>query len=100
MTIGRIAVTPHELMEGSAAFNRTAGEVDGSHQTLKTRIDTLTSEGWTGAASTSFQQLYAKFNKSAKDLSDATRGIGTLLEHAADLYRDGEQALVNTFRTS
>lgn len=97
MATGAIRVTPEELSNGSMAFSRTATEVDGSHKTLKGRIDTLTTEGWTGMASSSFQQLYEKFNRSAQELSDATRGIGTLLQQASDAYSGNEGNLAHVF---
>jgi WXG100 family type VII secretion target len=95
---GNLTVTPEQLNALSGQVTKSAGEIRGMHQGLKSNLAPLFGMDWKGAASAQFQSLYEQFDKSANSLTDALEGIGRLLSSAGQSYAEAEQQIASTFR--
>lgn len=94
-----LKVTPEQLTTMSGSVQRTAHEVAGSHNALKSQLSPLFGADWSGAASAQFAGLYEKFDQHAKGLNEALSGIGVLLHGAGKNYAEAEQQIASSFRT-
>jgi WXG100 family type VII secretion target len=91
------SVTPEQLQSLGATCGRTAGEVRGSHGSLRAQLSPVVGSQWTGAAATRFAELYSQFDTSAASLTEALDGIGQLLAGAAASYADVETRIASSF---
>jgi WXG100 family type VII secretion target len=94
-----LAVTPEQLNALAGQVSKSAGEIQGMHQGLKSNLSPLFGMDWKGAASAQFTQLYEQFDKSATSLNEALVGIGNLLNSAGHAYAEAEQSIAGTFRS-
>jgi WXG100 family type VII secretion target len=93
-----LTVAPEQLNALAGQVSKSAGEIQGMHQGLKTNLSPLMGMDWKGSASAQFTQLYNQFDKSAQSLNEALVGIGKLLDAAGHAYADAEQQIAGTFR--
>jgi WXG100 family type VII secretion target len=97
--INGLKVSPEQLSSMGGQCSRTAVEVRGQHNALKTQLSPLFGTEWSGAAAAQFAGLYEQFTKSAEGLSAALDGIGRLLGQAGANYAEVEQQIARSFRT-
>jgi WXG100 family type VII secretion target len=93
-----LTVAPEQLTALAGQVSKSAGEIQGMHQGLKTNLSPLMGMDWKGAASAQFTQLYNQFDKSAQSLNEALVGIGRLIDGAGRAYADAEHQIAGTFR--
>ena len=85
-----IKVTSEDL--GSTAAQLTSGSqsIEEQLSTMHSRVQELVDANWQGAASTSFQDLWAEWTTSATNLQTSLEGIAGLLNSAAAAYDSTE----------
>lgn len=93
-----IQVTPQELQRVSGELSGGAGSIQDQNDRMKRQIDDLVQSNWVGAASSSFQELYEKWNTSARNLNESLNGISAMLAESARLYQEQEDELARKFR--
>jgi WXG100 family type VII secretion target len=96
--INGLKVSPQQLEALGGQCGRTAGEVRGQHNALKSQLNPLFGGDWAGAAASEFANLYEQFTRSAEGLSAALDGIGRLLGQAGANYAVAEQQIARSFR--
>jgi WXG100 family type VII secretion target len=92
-----IKVTPQSLHSNASTVNGRAGDVQGIQDGLNKQLGGLVGGEWAGNASAQFDALWQKYNQGAKQMIEALRGIGTLLNQAGTAYADAESAIAKTF---
>lgn len=91
-----IKVTADELRQLAGSIQQGAGNIQGESDRLLKQVQGLVGQGWEGAASQSFNDLFAKWNSSATQLQQALDGIHKLLAGAADTYDQTEAAIAKS----
>lgn len=92
-----VKVSTGDVQSKASTIQREAAEIE-------TRLSQLTSQmadlagTWTGAAATSFQDLFQQWDKTARSMKDALDGIGRSLQGAGQDYDSLEQKLASQFR--
>jgi WXG100 family type VII secretion target len=92
-----LKVTPEQLNSLASQVIKTAGEIHGTHQALKSSLGPLFGADWSGTASGQFQTLYTQFDKNATGLTQALEGIGKILNAAGTSYAEAEAQIARTF---
>ncbi|AZI58833.1 WXG100 family type VII secretion target [Nakamurella antarctica] len=93
-----IKVTSTELDAVSTQLTATSGDISTQLSSARGHVDGLVNEGWAGAASLSFKELYEEWNRSADQLKVALDGIAAQLKAAAKAYQDTEDSLASQLR--
>lgn len=86
VTSTELRTTAGNLSTGCEDINSLLGE-------LKSKVDDLVSNDWTGAASESFESLYATWQTSGEQLTEALLQISGALEQSAQAYEDVESQI-------
>lgn len=86
-------VTVEELQELSDQLSATAAELGQASQGAMQQVNALVNDGWTGAASSRFAELYAQWKQSSDDLTAALDGISAQLTLAASVHEAAEAAI-------
>jgi WXG100 family type VII secretion target len=93
-----LKVTPEQLQTLGSACGRTAGEVRGSHGSLRGQLSPIMAgSDWSGAAAARFAELYAQFDSSASSMTEALDGIGQMLNTAGRAYAEVEVNIAGSF---
>jgi len=90
--MGLIRVTSEELRQQGGNTTSAAANVQDLLTTLQNQITDLSTR-WEGAASSSFQSLYADWQNGARTVHQSLEGIAKLLGVAADTYENAEQSI-------
>jgi WXG100 family type VII secretion target len=91
-----IKVTPEQLHQVSSQLVRGASDINGINTQLESTVSPLASE-WVGLAQARFQELWAQWQHSARELNEALNGISQLMGQASTNYADAEQAIAASF---
>jgi WXG100 family type VII secretion target len=86
-----IKVTSEDLANASTQLSTGSQEIDSQLSAMHKLVQELVASDWQGAASSSFESLYAEWNTSAANLREALDGISKLLANAASAYASTEQ---------
>ncbi len=92
-----ISVTPEQLQQISAQLTSGAGEVESILSTLAGQVSPLQGD-WVGQAQARFEELWAEWQTSARNLHEALTGIAQLTQQAGAAYESNEQNIAATFR--
>ncbi|WP_186377091.1 WXG100 family type VII secretion target [Curtobacterium pusillum] len=93
-----IRVTSESLSGVSNQLQSGSQSIESQLQNLKSLVDGLVGGDWSGAASSSFQDLYQQWDQSAIQLKESLGGISQLLSRAALSYEESENSISGTFR--
>jgi WXG100 family type VII secretion target len=96
---GSFKITPEQLEALGGQTGKNAQDIDGLHKALESQLGPLRDgSAWSGQAAGQFNELYNKFNQSAKSLTEALNGISQLMKGAAQSYSQAEQQIASSFR--
>lgn len=88
-----IKVTSEELRNLSGTVTNGANSIQDQQASLRNAVQQVVGEGWEGAASSSFNELWQKWDKSATGLKESLDGISQLLQKSADAYDQTEDQI-------
>jgi len=91
-----IQVTPAQLQSTAGRLNSGAEEINSILSSLRGQVTSLGSE-WQGQAKGSFDGLWEKWERGARDIQEALHGISRLTTQAADNYQTTETQIASTF---
>jgi WXG100 family type VII secretion target len=94
--VAGIKVTPEQLQQVSGQLQAGASNVDGILAQLASAVAPLGSD-WAGVAQARFQELWAQWQRSAKQLNESLNGISHLMRQASATYAQTEQAIASSF---
>jgi WXG100 family type VII secretion target len=93
-----VKVTFEDLQATAQSLSTGAQHINDELAQLKSKVDGLIGNGWEGAASASFDELYKKWQQGAVQVHDALDGISQMLASAAKTYQDTESQLAQQMR--
>jgi WXG100 family type VII secretion target len=93
-----VKVTFEDLQSTAQSLSTGAGHINDELNQLKAKVEALIGNGWEGAASTSFHDLYTKWQSGATQVHDALDGISQMLGAAAKTYQETETQLASQMR--
>ena len=96
MATAGIKVTPEQLQQVSGQLQAGAGNVDGILAQLTSAVAPLGSD-WAGVAQARFQELWAQWQRAARELNQSLTGISRLMSQASVNYSQTEQAIASSF---
>jgi 6 kDa early secretory antigenic target len=85
------AVTPARVSQVGGDLSTGAGDIESINARLVGEVNALVEDGWTGAASGAFQDLYQEWHTASNNLNQALQGIAQLMGRAASTYAETEQ---------
>jgi WXG100 family type VII secretion target len=91
-----VKVSTGDVAAKAATVTREAAEIEGRLAQLTAQMGDL-AHTWTGAASASFQGLYADWDRTARQMQQALDSIGLALRGAGQDYAALEQKLTSQF---
>jgi WXG100 family type VII secretion target len=91
-----VKVSTGDVTAKAATITREAGEIEARLAQLTSQMGDL-AHTWTGAASASFQGLYADWDKTARQMKAALDSIGIALKGAGADYDALESRLTSQF---
>ena len=95
MPVG-IKVTPEQLQEVSGQLRHGASTIDSTLHTLENRVAPLGSD-WAGVAQSRFLELWAQWQRGARDVHHALTGIAQLMQQAGVHYDTTETNIARSF---
>lgn len=96
---GNIKVTPEQLQQVSGQLATGASNIDSTLAQLASQVAPLGSD-WAGVAQARFLELWAQWQRSAKQLNQSLTGISQLMSNASANYASTEQAIASSFGSS
>lgn len=94
-----IRVTAEELQTISGQLNTTATNISSENQAALAKVQGLVGQGWEGAASEQFNQLFTQWKSSADQIQQSLDGISKLLSKAGTAYTETEQQIKRSLTT-
>lgn len=91
-------VSPEQLQLAASQVERGAAKIKTSVDDVMRIIDGIAAD-WTGGAQQQFSNLCASWSRSANELEQSILGIATLMNNAADAYRQAEAQVSKLFGT-
>lgn len=88
--MSQIKVTAEELQRVAAHLQVTAAGIAGDNAHALALVNGVAREGWQGAASAQFMELFTQWKSSFEHLTDALTQISTQLEAGAAAYEAAE----------
>ena len=88
-----IKVTAESLHSVASDLKSGSEEVQQRLESMRGQVQNLVDSDWTGAASSSFQELYTEWNTGARQVKEALDGIAQMLDQAARVYQETEDQL-------
>src|SRR3954454_5857620 len=95
-----IKVTAEELQSISGTLKTAAGNIQAENGRALTQVNGLVGQGWEGAASDQFNQLFTQWKTSADNIQQALDGISSLLANAGGAYQDAEERIKQSMTSS
>ena len=92
-----VKVSTGDVQSKASTIQREASEIEARLSQLTSQMADLAGS-WTGAASSSFQDLFQQWDRAARSMKDALGGIGRSLHGAGMDYDSLEQRLTSQFR--
>ena len=92
-----VKVSTGDVQAKASTIQRETSEIEARLSQLTSQMADLAGS-WTGAASSSFQDLLQQWDKAARSMKDALGGIGRSLQGAGMDYDSLEQRLTSQFR--
>jgi WXG100 family type VII secretion target len=92
-----IKVTSEDLQATSASLKTAAEQIKTTSEQAKKQVEALVSAGWTGTASSAFDQAFMQWKSGADQVDIALARIGELLNNAAQSYDSTEQSITSSF---
>jgi WXG100 family type VII secretion target len=96
--VGMIKVRSEDLESVSRRLSSGSQAIEQQLSDLRRAVDQLANQGWEGAASSQFHELYGKWSSGAGEVQQALNGISELLSRAAQAYAQTEQQIRDTMR--
>jgi WXG100 family type VII secretion target len=96
--VSLVKVTFEDLQATSQSLDSGATNINDQLATLKSQVDSLIGNGWQGAASDAFNELYAGWQRGATQVHESLLGISKMLADAAKTYQDTEAQLSSQLR--
>jgi WXG100 family type VII secretion target len=90
-----IKVTSADLHSVSGQLSTGSSDIESRLSTLNSQVQGLVDNGWQGAASGAFHELFTQWHTSAGQLKQALDGISKQLANAATTYEQTEQQLTS-----
>jgi len=94
--MANILVTPEQLQSISAQLNGGAANIESILQQLAGQVGPLQSE-WQGVAQARFQELWAQWQRSSREIQEALHGIAQLTQRAGVNYQEMETSIASSF---
>lgn len=88
--MGYLKVTAEELNTVSAQLQSSAAQIADENTRALGMVNGLVGQGWEGAASGQFSQLFQQWKTSADQMQEALQGISGLLDKAGTMYAQTE----------
>lgn len=85
--------SPEELQRLAALLQATAAGIAGDNAHALALVNGVAREGWQGAASAQFLQLFTAWKQSFEHLIDALQQISVLLDSGAEHYASAEDQI-------
>jgi len=92
-----LKVTSEQLIALSHSLGSGSEQVQQQLVSLRNQVAPIATE-WEGAASSSFQQLWQEWERSARQLHEALTGISTLLNRAGQTYQSAEDSVKSSMQ--
>jgi WXG100 family type VII secretion target len=92
-----VKVSTGDLATKATQVQRQAAEIDERLNQLTAAIGDLAGT-WTGSAAGAFQELFAGWDRTARQMREALDGIGRALQGTGHEYESLETRLVGQFR--
>ena len=90
-----IKVTSTELRQTASDLTNGSEQVSSVLDGLKSKVDDLVTNDWTGAASDSFEALYTNWQDSGRQLLESLTQIAGALDQSAQAYEDTESQIAS-----
>ncbi len=91
--MSQIKVTAEELHRVAAHLQVTAAGIAGDNAHALALVNGVAREGWQGAASAQFMELFTQWRASFEHLTDALAQISALLDSGATAYTAAEEQI-------
>lgn len=91
-------VSPEQLQLAASQVERGAAKIKTAVDDVMRIIDGISAD-WTGGAQQQFSNLCSSWSRSANELEKSILGIATLMNNAADAYRQAEAQVAKLFGT-
>lgn len=91
--MGYLKVTAEELNTVSRQLEVAAAQIADENGRAMGLVNGLVGQGWEGAASGQFAQLFHQWKQGADQMQQALHGISSLLNNAGTLYAQTEQQI-------
>jgi len=92
-----VKVSTGDVQAKASTIQREASDIEARLAQLTSQMADL-AHSWTGSASTSFQDLFHDWDRTARQMKEALDGIGRSLQGAGQDYDQLEQRLTSAFR--
>ena len=92
-----IVMTPDELRESASKIDGNRDTIVETLTALDQTINTVT-EGWKGAAQSSFLESYAEMKKVLDNFPGVLEGISSQLTSAAQIIEDADAQIASAFK--
>ncbi len=89
--MSQIKVTAEELHRVASHLQVAAAGISGDNAHALALVNGVAREGWQGAASAQFMELFTLWKSSFEHLTDALTQISTLLDAGATTYESAEE---------
>jgi len=89
-------VSPEQLQLAASQVERGAAKIKTAVDDVMRIIDGIAAE-WSGSAQQQFSNLCSSWARSAEELEKSILGIATLMNNAADAYRQAEAQVAKLF---
>jgi WXG100 family type VII secretion target len=96
--MGLLKVTSEELVSLSQSLKTGSDQVQAQLDAMMRQVEPVAST-WEGAASSSFQELWAEWRSGAVQIQQALTGISTLLSNAATTYQSAETSIQRSMQS-
>jgi WXG100 family type VII secretion target len=91
-------VTSEQLSNVSSQLSTGSRDIEAQLSGLNSQVKALVDNAWTGAGSSSFNDLFDQFHRAGIDLKQSLEGISTQLGLAAQAYEETEHNVSAGFR--
>ena len=94
--MGYLKVTAEELNTVATRLQTSSAQIADETAGSMGMVNGLVGQGWEGAASGQFSELFQQWKTSADQMQQALHGISDLLNNAGTLYAQTEQQIQQT----
>lgn len=91
--MGSVKVTSEDVQALATALAAASSRIGGASEGAMHQVNAVVNDGWAGAASAQFAELFSQWRQSSDALLAALDGIGAQLTQAAAAYETTEESV-------